>query len=267
MMKYAVIILICITSFLVSFITPKDESEFAFMSGEMLVYRIYYNWNFVWLAAGEIKLEIKDEQDLYHIEVTGRTYPSYEWFYKVRDKYHSYIDKKTGLPKLYIRDIQQGDYRHYEKIVFDYPNRKAVSYTGRSMNELKATEMSLDKNYYDLISSMYFLRNMNVDNFRKQGVQAFNIILDNEKYTLSLRYIQDEDQLKIKDNGTYKTLKAIGDVVEGTVFKSGVQLNFWIGRDSNNLPVLLESPLIVGSVKGVLISSSNLKFPFTAKLN
>lgn len=70
----------------------------------------------MWLAAGEIVFEIKEEQEAYHIEVTGKTYASYEWFYKVRDKYHSYIDKKTGLPKLYIRDIHQGDYRHYEKL-------------------------------------------------------------------------------------------------------------------------------------------------------
>jgi len=47
---------------------------------------LYYNWNFVWLSAGEVIFEIKDEGDYYHIDVTGRTYASYEWFCKVRDK-------------------------------------------------------------------------------------------------------------------------------------------------------------------------------------
>ncbi len=265
-MKYTTISLILLALFLVSFTPVKNESEFTFTAGEKLVYRVYYNWNFVWLSAGEISLEIKDEQDLYHIEVTGRTYTSYEWFYKVRDKYHSYIDKKTGLPKLYIRDIQQGDYRHYEKIVFDYTNRKALSYTGRSINELKSTEIVLEKDYYDLISSMYFLRNMNVDKFRKNGRTGFNVILDDSKYELNLHYMQDDDKLKIKDSGTYKAFHAVADVISGNVFKSGVQMNFWISNDSNNLPVMLESPLIVGSVKGILVSYSNLKFPFAAKI-
>lgn len=266
MIRYGIFFLSLLAFLLVSFISPKDEVNFVFTSGEKLVYKIYYNWNFVWLSAGEMSLEIKDEQNLYHIEVTGRTYSSYEWFYKVRDKYHTYIDKTTGLPKLYIRDVQQGDYRHYEKIVFDYPNRKATSYTGKSINDLKVTELSLEKNYYDMISCMYFLRNMNVEYFKKQGGGRFNIILDSEKYSLALRYVEEEDQFKIKDSGTYKTYRAVGDVVEGNVFRSGVEMNFWITRDSNNLPVMLESPLVVGSVKCILASYSNLKYPFSAKL-
>jgi len=267
MMRYALIIGVLLAFFLASFTTQKDASGFAFTSGEKLVYKIYYNWNFVWLTAGEMILEIKDEGELYHIEVTGKTYASYEWFYKVRDKYHSYIDKKTGLPKLYIRDIQQGDYRHYEKIVFDYNKRKATSHTGRSMNELKTVELDLDKNYYDMISCLYFLRNMNVNEFKKSGSTRFNIILDNEKYSLNFKYREEENKFKIKNNGTYKTFRAVGDVVQGNVFKSGIEMNFWIGNDPNTLPVLMESPLVVGSIKGVLASYENLKYPFTAKIN
>jgi hypothetical protein len=266
MKKLLLLITCCIIFLLCSFVEESPADDFAFAPGEKLVYRLYYNWNFVWLAAGEMTLEIKDEKDLYHIEVTGKTYPSYEWFYKVRDKYHSYIDKNTGLPKLFIRDIQQGDYRHYEKIVFDYNQRKAISYTGPAINDLKEVSLDLDKNYYDMISSLYFLRNMNVSNFRTQGGKSFNLILDNEKYELSLHYAEDDNSLKIKDSGTYKAYRAVADVIEGHVFRSGVQMNFWIANDPNNLPVLLESPLVVGSVKAVLVSSSNLKYPFTAKL-
>lgn len=249
-----------------SFTLQKDSSEFAFISGEKLVYKIYYNWNFVWVPAGEMSFEIKDEKDFYHLEATGKTYSSYEWFYRVRDKYHSYIDKKTGLPKLYIRDIQQGDYRHYEKIVFDYTRRKAISYTGKSINDLISKEIDLDKNYYDMISSLYFLRNMDVNKFKKNEAIGFNILLDNEKYALTLRYKDEDNTLKIKESGTYKAFRAVGDVIEGNVFRSGVQLSFWIGNDPNTLAVMLESPLIVGSIKGILVSHSNLKYPFSAKI-
>ena len=31
----------------------------AFLSGEEIVYKIYYNWNFVWLAAGEVTFKSK----------------------------------------------------------------------------------------------------------------------------------------------------------------------------------------------------------------
>ncbi|HRG67976.1 MAG: DUF3108 domain-containing protein [Saprospiraceae bacterium] len=249
-----------------SFRPSPDTSGFAFSTGEKLVYKVFYNWNFVWLSAGEVIFEIKDEPDAYHIEVTGKTYASYEWFYKVRDKYHSYIDKTTGLPKLYIREIHQGNYRHYEKIVFDYPNHKAYSSTGRSFNKTKTTEIDLDGNYYDMISSMYYLRNIDLKSFQDTKSTAFKIILDNTKYELNLKYQKEDSDFKVKESGTYKTIHAIGDVISGNVFDAGVQMNFWVANDSNKLPVLMESPLVVGSVKGILASYENLKYPFSAKL-
>jgi hypothetical protein len=265
-MKYLILLLSFVCLGMLPGTPSEIETDKAYSAGEKLVYKIFYNWNFVWLTAGEVAFEIKDEQTHYHIEVTAKTYSSYEWFYRVRDKYHSYIDKKTGLPKLYIRDIQQGTYRHYEKIVFDYPNRKAISYTGRTMNDLKSTVLELDKDYYDMISCMYFLRGINKDKIISNGPVDFNIILDNEKYTLSLKYVEQEKNLKIKDSGTYNSFRLVADVIAGKVFKSGVQLNFWIGDDSNSLPVMLESPLIVGSAKGVLSSYCNLKYPFSCKI-
>ena len=70
---------------------PSDEkgNQTNFQAGEKIVYKLFYNWNFVWLSAGEVTFEVKDEGEEYHIEVTGVTYSSYEWFYRVRDKYHS----------------------------------------------------------------------------------------------------------------------------------------------------------------------------------
>ena len=68
-----------------SFGQKFDPAMLPFQAKEKLIYKIYYNLNFVWIPAGEVVFEVKDEGDLYHLEVTGRTYPSYEWFYKVRD--------------------------------------------------------------------------------------------------------------------------------------------------------------------------------------
>ncbi|MBK9109207.1 MAG: DUF3108 domain-containing protein [Saprospiraceae bacterium] len=183
-MAYKTIIFILLFAGTVStgFLIKPDlnPTESAFGNGEKLVYKIFYNWNFVWLSAGEVHFEIKEEDHLYHVEVTGRTYASYEWFYKVRDKYHSYIDKQTGLPRLYIRDIQQGNYRRYEKIVFDYDKQIAYSYTGRTMTDLKLTEITLDKPYYDMVSCMYYLRSQNLPQFSKLKKTSFHLLLDDK---------------------------------------------------------------------------------------
>lgn len=267
--KTIIVSLLVASLILTGFSVKPDTSpaEISFGNGEKLVYKIFYNWNFVWLSAGEVHFEIKEEDNLYHIEVTGKTYPSYEWFYKVRDKYHSYIDKQTGLPKLYIRDIQQGTYRRYEKIVFDYERRIAYSYTGRTMAELKLTEIPLDKPYYDMVSCMYYLRSQNLPQFSKLKKTSFHLLLDDEKYELGLKFKDYENALKIKDSGTYKTYHAVADVVSGHVFDEDAKIKLYVGDDRNSLPVLIESPLVVGSVKAILSSYSNLKHPFDSKLD
>ena len=54
---------------------PSDEkgNQTNFQAGEKIVYKLFYNWNFVWLSAGEVTFEVKDEGEEYHIEVTGVT--------------------------------------------------------------------------------------------------------------------------------------------------------------------------------------------------
>ena len=242
-----------------------NAKEAPFNSGEKITYKLYYNWNFVWLSAGEVAFEVKDEGDVYHIEVTGKTYSSYEWFYKVRDKYHSYIDKKTLLPKLYIRDIHQGSYVHYEKVVFDYPNNKMISSIGKSMSQTTTKEIPLTTDVYDLVSSMYFLRQTNLDILKINKTVNFNMILDNEIYNLGMSYLKEEPKCSVKENGKYSALLCNAEVISGSVFKDGAKMKINIGYDENKLPLIIESPLTVGSVKALLMSYENLKFPLNSK--
>ncbi len=242
------------------------ESEAPYRIGEKITYKLFYNWNFVWLAAGEVVFEIKDEGDLYHVEVTGKTYPNYEWFYKVRDKYHSYIDKKTLLPKLYIRDVQQGSYVHYEKIEYDHIHKKMTSYTGRSMKEAKPRVLDMKEQCYDLVSTFYHLRGYNLGLFKLEKKLDFKMVLDNRIYDLGIRLNKQHNKLDVREHGKFRALECTGQVVEGHVFGKNTNLKLYVGDDENKLPLLIESPLSVGSVKAVLVRSENLKYPMHSKL-
>ncbi|MEL6274855.1 MAG: DUF3108 domain-containing protein, partial [Bacteroidota bacterium] len=66
---------------------PCATENAVFQDGEKIVYKLFYNWNFVWLAAGEVTFSVHDTGGEFHVAVRGRTYSSYEWFYKVRDNY------------------------------------------------------------------------------------------------------------------------------------------------------------------------------------
>ena len=72
---------------------PKLTNN-AFKKGESLEYRIHYGV----VDAGVVKAEILKEDrkigghDVYHIVGTGTSNRFFDFFFKIRDKYESYID-------------------------------------------------------------------------------------------------------------------------------------------------------------------------------
>jgi hypothetical protein len=54
-------------------------------------------------------------------------------------------------------------------------------------------------------------------------------------------------------------------VIAGNVFKDDAKMTVWVSDDQNRIPVLIESPVSVGSVKMVLKEYWGLKYDFKAK--
>ncbi len=237
-----------------------------FQPGEKIVYKLYYNWNFVWLAAGEVTFLVHDLPSQYHVMVRGRTYPSYEWFYKVRDNYESYLDKKTLLPKIHIKDIHEGDYTRYDRTTFYQDAGKAISERGKTRNDLAKKEIALKECMHDLISIVYYARNLDYAGMKKNQEIPIKILMDQEIYPLKIKYLGAEPDTKIKGVGRFKTQKFSPQLIAGDVFKEGDEMSIYVSDDKNKIPVLIESPVSVGSVKAVLHSYQGLKYPMTAKL-
>jgi len=237
-----------------------------FLSGEKIVYKLYYNWNFVWLSAGEVTFQVNDLKDQYHIMVRGQTYPSYEWFYKVDNKYESYLSKETLLPEIHIKDVQEGSYRRFDRTVFDQIDHKAVSSRGVRRDELKDKYMDLGECMHDLISIVYYARNLDPNVMRKGQEIPIKILMDQEIYPLSLKYLGQEERKKVKGVGHFDTHVFSPQLIAGEVFKEGDEMKIYVSNDQNKLPVLIESPVTVGSVKAVLKTYQGLKYPMIAEV-
>ena len=91
------------------------------------------------------------------------------------------------------------------------------------------------------------------------------IFMDKEIWPLKIQYRGREDRTKVKGQGRFKTIKFGPEVIEGYVFKKDTQMNVWVSDDQNKIPLLIESPLSVGSIKAVLKSYKGLKYEFTAE--
>ncbi|MCS6930176.1 MAG: DUF3108 domain-containing protein [Saprospiraceae bacterium] len=247
-------------------VNGNGSSSLAFQAGEKLTYKVYYNWNFVWLAAGEVTFEISENDRYYHFKAIGRTYESYEWFYYVRDVYHSWADKNTLLPQYSERSIHEGEYRIYERIQYDQNARKAVVWRAPKQGEPETrTEHHVQDYVFDVLSSIYFLRTLDLSNKPAGTEYPFRIFMDQEEFPLRLRYLGKEDNKKIRGLGRFRTLKVQPQVIVGHIFTEDSKMTVWVSDDENRLPLLIETPIAVGSVKMILKEHKGLKYPLHAK--
>jgi hypothetical protein len=236
-----------------------------FKGGEEITYKLFYNWNFVWLSAGEVTFRVRDLGDQYHLSAVGKTYKSYEWFYKVRDYYDTYIDKETLLPSISIRNIHEGGYRLYDKVTFDRNRNVAVGLRGKTRSEAKVTEYPIDNCIHDMLSIVYYSRNIAFEELAPGTEFPIKIFLDKETYPLKVKYFGTEDNKKIKGQGRFQTHVFSPQLIAGEIFKEDDQMKVWVSADENKIPMMIESPVSVGSVKAVLKSWKGLKYEFDAE--
>lgn len=245
---------------------PCINTNNTFQNGEKITYKIYYNLNFVWVPAGEVVFKIFDEGNQWHYQAIGTTYSSYEWFFSVRDEYNSWVDKNTLLPNYSERSVNEGDYHIFEKISFNQSARKTTVWRAKKKGEAETkTEHTVQDCVHDVLSSLYNLRNYDFSDKQAGHSIPFRIFMDKEEFPLKMRYLGKEAKKKVYGMGKYDTMKFQPDVIAGEVFNEDAKMTVWVSDDQNRIPLLIETPVSVGSVKMVIKEYWGLKYDFTAK--
>ncbi len=241
-----------------------------FKAGEVLNYQAFYNWGFIWIHAGDVQFKVMDkfykQQPVYLFEATGNSLKNYDWLYKVRDKFQTFVDKETLLPHYYERNTYEGGYKAYEQYFFNYPLKKI--YATMENNDVPFTRdtLHLSTCTFDVMSAIYFCRSMDFANFKINERVPVSTIIDNKIYNLYFRYLGKEI-IENKDKKKYRCFKFSALMVEGTIFKGGEDIVVWVTDDDNRIPILVEAKILIGSVKAYFLDASGLKYPLSAKLN
>jgi len=238
------------------------QENSVFISGEKLLYTLYYNWNFIWIPAGWLEFKIEEKGDYYFVEVIGKTHDSYNWFFEVDDHYSSVIRARNMMPLTFRRDIKEGDYNLVNEISFDYENEIINSSVRINQGELKEYSFKLDHCMHDLISLTYNLRTMDIDLLKKEEYVMTDLVFDEKVFHIPVRYLGEVKNKKIKKLGKFDLLKVSPDLIEGHVFDTKNKMIIWVSNDENKIPVLIETPIKVGTIKAVLKSYENLKEPW-----
>lgn len=240
-----------------------------FNAEEKLTYQVFYNWNFVWVKAGYANFSTVETtyagKPSYKLKAVGKTQGSYDPIYKVRDYYTSYVDKETLKPLKFIRDTNEGGYTTYEELRFNHSSGKVASKKGKTKETVKAKEFNIDQCAHDLVSILYYMRNIDFENYTKGDKIPVNVFFGEKEYDLYVKYLGIETK-RVKGQGKFKCHKLSPLLVKGDIFTETDKMTVWVTADDNKVPVLIESPIKVGSVKAVIRKTENLKYPVKAKL-
>lgn len=231
----------------------------AFKDGEEVTMRVYYTTLGLYVGAGEAKftttLEKYNGVPVYHCVGTGITYSFFDNFYKVRDRYESYIDTGSMLPVKFIRNVSEGGSKIYNNVTFNHRAGTAVSTHG----VFKVTSC-----IQDVISSVYYARNIDFDHYKPGDKIPFDMFLDDQIYHLYLRY-EGKENVKTK-YGKFRAIKFKPLLIKGSIFKGGEDMNVWVSDDANHLLLRAESPISVGSIKVDMMGYKNLRYPLTSQI-
>jgi len=247
---------------------PCDDNKQCFVPGEKLTYVIYYNWGFIWVSAGEVTFTVNEIDSGYHLHSSGSSYPSYEWFFKIKNSYDSYVDSETFLPYRSIRNIREGGYRKYEEVVYDRTNQKAITRRAETKaDSLKTTVADIEPCVQDLLSVIYYARSSPwSDEFPPEYEIPVDLFFGKRQYNLALTYKERLPKEKIKKLGKFDVLRFSPELIKGDLFDEGDEANIYVTNDKNKLPVYIESPLSVGKVKVILKEYEGLKYPLKARI-
>jgi Protein of unknown function (DUF3108) len=226
-------------------------------NGETVLYDVFYTVAGIYVKAGEAtftnKVEKLNGKPVFHIVADGKTNEKYDWIFKVRDRYESFIDTATMEPLKFIRNVNEGDHKHYENIIFNQSAKTAVTDKG---------VYKMPDCIQDVISAVYSARNINFDNYKKDDKIPFKMFLDNEIYDMYIRYLGKED-IKTKF-GKFRAIKFKPLLVKGTIFEGGEKMTVWVSDDANHIPLRVESPIVIGSVKMDMMGYGGLKYPLSS---
>jgi hypothetical protein len=252
MKKYFVLILACCCLHTLFAQELIKINEIAFKPGEKLSYRMKYG--FFTAAEANIKVEespIKfDGQPAYHIIADGKTAGTFDVFYKVRNRYESYVDHTTLLPYFYAENRRESSYRHTDKVTFNHEKKTVTAAKGT---------FPFTGKVFDFVSAYYFARCIDVSKVHVGEKLEIQYFLEDGIHTMSITYIGKERVSCAM--GTFNCLKFSPTIIPGRIFRKDSKLYLWITDDNNRIPVKAHVEVVVGSLTMDLTGASGLKYP------
>ncbi len=249
--------------FLPLFASDKDKKkeEFrtienkAFKVGEKLTFDIKYGFVTAGVATMQIP-EIKSisGREVYRVAFQVNSVPSFDWIFKVRDRYETYIDVQGLFPWRFEQHVREGGYSRDFSAFFDQRRGKAKTTEG---------EYDIPKYVNDILSAFYYARTLDYSNMKINDRIHLKNFYKDKVYDLDVRYLGKE---KVEvPAGTFNCIIVEPLVQEGGLFKSEGNILVWLTDDNLKIPVKVKTKVVIGSIDADLTEYEGLAGEITSK--
>ena len=214
------------------FILPPPGDDFrkvenkAFREGEKLTFDVKYGFVHAGVATMSIPQTKRiSGRDAYHIVFEVSSVPSFDWVFKVRDRYETYVDALGIFPWRFEQHVREGKY-------------------------------SIPRYVNDIMSAFYYARTIDYSKMKVgDRVKLYNFYKD-KVYDLDVRYLGKE-RIKVSA-GTFDCIMVEPLVQEGGLFKSEGNIIIWLTNDDIKMPVKVKTKIVIGSIDAELTAYEGL---------
>lgn len=227
----------------------------AFQVGEKLTFDVKYGFVTAGIAVMQIpEMKRISGREAYHITFEVNSVPSFDWIYKVRDRYETYLDSKGLFPWRFEQHIREGGYTRDFSAFFDQRRGKAKTSEG---------EYEIPKNVNDIVSAFYLARTFDYSHLKINDRIHLKNFYKNKVYDLDVRYLGKETVDVTA--GKFDCIVVEPLVQEGGLFKSEGSIVVWLTDDILKIPVKVKTKVVIGSIDAELTAYQGLKSKLTSK--
>lgn len=258
--------LVLLIFFLCIRLSVSAQSEaFPFSSGEKLTYSAHYHWGLFWMEAGEVVFSVdtvqSDNRVILKMQGLGKTLPKYDWLFKVRDTFYS----EAVYPEMNPLFFKRVNYEGKEWTRNFYTFKKEESILIRDMEshqkERKVDTIPLpDAHILDVQTAVYYARLWKLKDAEIGDQKLISLVLGGDFFTIPMTY-QGVEIVKHKNGKQYSCYKITTKVVEGLIFRANQEIDIFISKDENQLPLVVKAPILIGRVEGYLQETKGVEFP------
>lgn len=235
-------------------------------AGEKLVYTASYNMSGILTDIAQVSMETSEvktsKNTLLRLKCTAATYKKWDNFFKIRDLYESYVHPKTLVPYLYKRDISEGGYYKFMQYKYNHKSQLVKSLKRKRRKDGSTWDENLSvkigASTKDLVSTLYNIRNLDIDKAKPGDSQDFTVLFDNIETVITVKYVSKET---ISTNIGRKECFKLAISIKGNDILQGNNANLiWLTADGNKIPVYAKFKIPVGNGELKIVSATGLKY-------